>query len=73
MRIKALFGGLAAAALAAQPISAAAVSRSAPSGDGESALGGESGLLGVLVFAALVGGFYLIGSSDDNDDEPVSA
>jgi hypothetical protein len=70
MRMKALLGGLAAAALAAQPISAAAISRAAPSTEGENAMGGDSGLLGIAVFVAVVAAFYLVASTDD---DPVSA
>lgn len=75
MRIKALFGGLVAATLAAQPISAAAVTRAAPSTEGANALGdGESGaFIGIAVFAALVAAFYFIASEDDGNDDPVSA
>lgn len=72
MRMKALLGGFAAAALAAQPISAAAVSRAAAPSESESELGGSGALLGILVFAALVAGFLIIGESDEND-EPISA
>lgn len=71
MRMKALLGGLAAAALAAQPISAAAVARAAPATEGESALGGDGSLLGIGVFVALVAAFFLIAVSDN--DEPISA
>jgi hypothetical protein len=69
MRMKALLGGLAAAALAAQPISAAAVSRAAPV-EGENALGGEGGLVGLAIFAAVVAAFYFIASSDDEPASP---
>lgn len=73
MRMKALLGGIAAATLAAQPVAAAAVSRDAPSTEGASALGGDGdgGLIGILVFAAIVAAFYFIAQSDN--DEPVSA
>lgn len=70
MRMKALLGGLAAATLAAQPIAATASSRVAASVESENAMGGESSLLGLGVFIAVVAAFYLIASSDD---EPVSA
>ena len=72
MRIKALLGGFAAAALAAQPIAAAAVTRAAPSTEGENALGGENGgLLGIGIFIAVVAAFYFIAVQDN--DEPISA
>ena len=70
MRMKALLGGLAAAALAAQPISAAAVSRAAPAAEGENAMGGEGSFLGIAIFVAVVAAFYFVASSDD---DPVSA
>lgn len=70
MRMKALFGGLAAAALMAQPISAATASRAASSVEGENALGGEGSFIGIAVFAAVVAAFYLIASSDDEPTSP---
>ena len=71
MRMKALLGGLAAAALAAQPVAAAEMSRASAPAEGESAMGGEGGLIGLAVFVAVVAAFFFIASSDN--DDPVSA
>lgn len=70
MRMKALLGGLAAATLVAQPIAATASSRVASSVEGENAMGGESSILGLGIFVAVVAAFYLIASSDDEPASP---
>ena len=71
MRMKALFGGLAAATLAAQPIVAAEASRPAAPVEGQSELGGDGSLIGILVFVAVVAAFYFVASEDNGD--PISA
>jgi len=70
MRLKALLGGLAAATLAAQPLAATASFRAAAPSESENALGAESGLIGIAIFAAVVATFYVLAESND---EPVSA